>query len=43
MVAAMQRTVRKQGRGDQNLRAKVTLEIEVLEITHLVEGEMELG
>jgi hypothetical protein len=30
-------------RGDENLKAKVTLEIEVLGLTHLVEGEIELG
>ena len=30
-------------RGDENLKAKVTLEIEVLGLTHLVEGDMELG
>ena len=28
---------------DENLRAKVTLEIEVLGLTHLVEGDIELG
>jgi hypothetical protein len=30
-------------RGDENLKAKVTLEIEVLGLTHLVEGDIELG
>ena len=28
---------------DENLRAKMTLEIEVLGLTHLVEGDIELG
>ena len=30
-------------RGDENLKAKVTLEIEVLGLTHLVEGDIDLG
>ena len=28
---------------DENLRAKMTLEIETLGLTHLVEGDIELG
>jgi hypothetical protein len=28
---------------DENLRTKMTLEIEVLGLTHLVEGDIELG
>jgi hypothetical protein len=30
-------------RGDENLKAKVTLEIEALGLTHLIEGDIELG
>jgi hypothetical protein len=30
-------------RGDENIKAKVTLEIGVLGLTHLVEGDIELG
>ena len=30
-------------RGDENLKAKVALEIEVLGLTQLVEGDIELG
>ena len=30
-------------RGDENLRAKMTLEIEALGLTHLVEGDIDLG
>jgi hypothetical protein len=30
-------------RGDENLKAKVTLEIEALGLTRLVEGDIELG
>ena len=30
-------------KGDENRKAKVTLEIEVLGLTHLVEEEIELG
>ena len=29
--------------GDENFRAKMTLEIEALGLTHLVEGDIELG
>jgi Family of unknown function (DUF6494) len=30
-------------RGDENLKAKVTLEIEALGLMHLIEGDTELG
>ena len=29
--------------GDENFRAKMTLEIEALGLTHLVEGDIDLG